>query len=170
MISKKSLASINHSSLADVSYYIYDTDIGKITIASNNEAIISVNFGITEEFGECRPTELISRAAQQLNEYFAGKRRVFDVPIQAMGTPFQKLVWNALMTIPYGETRSYKQIAMMIGKPKACRAVGMANNRNPIAIIIPCHRVIGSDGSLVGYGGGLDIKKQLLSLEKRIMP
>ena len=87
------------------------------------------------------------------------------MPVFAAGTPFQQLVWEALKTIPYGETRSYKDIAVQIGKSKACRAVGMANNRNPIAIIIPCHRVIGSKGELVGYGGGLDIKKQLLRLE-----
>ena len=94
-----------------------------------------------------------------------GKRKSFDLPLKPEGTEFQKKVWNALLDIPYGETRSYKDIAVAIGNPKACRAVGMANNRNPISIIIPCHRVIGANGSLVGYGGGLPIKIELLNLE-----
>ncbi|NLX63372.1 MAG: methylated-DNA--[protein]-cysteine S-methyltransferase [Clostridiaceae bacterium] len=110
-------------------------------------------------------TALIRKASRQIDEYLKGDRKIFDLPIFAVGTPFQQMVWEALKTIPYGETRSYKDIAVQIGKAKACRAVGMANNRNPIAIIIPCHRVIGSKGALVGYGGGLDIKKHLLGLE-----
>jgi len=114
---------------------------------------------------EIEETALIKETSKQLDEYLEGKRKNFDLPVFAAGTPFQQLVWEALKTIPYGETRSYKDIAVQIGKSKACRAVGMANNRNPIAIIIPCHRVIGSKGELVGYGGGLDIKKQLLRLE-----
>lgn len=169
MISKKTLTIIKNSSPADFSYYVYNTVLGKITIACNKETIIAVNFGAIEEFGECKPTQLTDRAAQQLNEYFTGERQIFDIPIYAEGTPFQKLVWNALQTIPYGQTRSYKEIAVMIGKPKACRAVGMANNKNPISIIIPCHRVIGSDGSLTGYGGGLSIKKYLLALEQNTL-
>ena len=115
-------------------------------------------------------TAIIKEASQQLDEYLEGRRKRFDLPVFAKGTPFQLLVWEALKTIPYGETRSYKDIAIQIGKAKACRAVGMANNRNPLSIVIPCHRVIGSKGELVGYGGGLDIKKQLLCLEgKKIM-
>ena len=109
---------------------------------------------------------LLKKAAKQLTEYFAGKRREFDLPLDFTGTGFQKKVWAALLTIPYGETRSYGEIAKQIGNPKACRAVGMANNRNPIAIICPCHRVIGADGSLVGFGGGLPAKQFLLDLEK----
>jgi methylated-DNA-[protein]-cysteine S-methyltransferase len=111
-------------------------------------------------------TPLLKQAASQLKEYFDGKRKNFDLPLSFNGTPFQIADWRALLSIPYGETRSYKQIAEQIGSPKACRAVGLANNRNPISIIIPCHRVIGSDSSLVGYGGGLDIKERLLALEK----
>lgn len=107
------------------------------------------------------------QAVQELAEYFAGKRTEFTVPLHENGTPFQKRVWAALRTIPYGETRSYGQIAEQIGNPGGARAVGMANNRNPIMIITPCHRVIGADGSLVGFGGGLSVKEYLLELEKR---
>jgi len=101
----------------------------------------------------------------QLQEYFAGKRRVFDFPLDLRGTDFQLACWRALVTIPYGETRTYADIARAVGKPHAFRAVGMANNRNPVAIVVPCHRVIASDGTLCGYGGGLDVKRKLLELE-----
>ena len=112
-------------------------------------------------------TPFLRDAAKEINEYLSGKRKKFDIPIKLYGTDFQLSVWNALLTIPYGETRSYRDIAQQIGNAKACRAVGMANNRNPIAIIVPCHRVIGADGSLTGFGGGLELKQQLLELERR---
>mgnify|MGYP000773019812 CR=1 FL=1 len=112
-------------------------------------------------------TPLLQEAEEQLNEYFAGARREFDLPLAPKGTPFQKAVWAEMNKIPYGETRTYGQIAAQIGRPTACRAVGMANNRNPIVIVIPCHRVLGYDGKLTGYAGGLDIKERLLALEKR---
>jgi O-6-methylguanine DNA methyltransferase len=102
---------------------------------------------------------------RELNEYFAGKRRDFTFPLDLRGTPFQLSCWRALLDIPYGETRSYADIARAVGRPQGFRAVGMANNRNPIAIVVPCHRVIASDGTLCGYGGGLDIKRKLLELE-----
>jgi O-6-methylguanine DNA methyltransferase len=105
---------------------------------------------------------------EELNEYFAGQRRQFDFPLDLRGTDFQLACWKALLTIPYGETRSYADIARAVGKPNAFRAVGMANNRNPIAIVVPCHRVIAADGTLCGYGGGLDIKRRLLELEGAI--
>ena len=105
-------------------------------------------------------------AIQQLEEYLSGKRKVFDLPLKVEGTAFQKKVWKALCSIAYGETRSYKEIAIQIGNEKACRAVGMANNKNPIGILIPCHRVIGTNHKLVGYAGGLDKKEFLLKLEK----
>ncbi len=111
------------------------------------------------------PTPLLRRAVQELQAYFAGERRTFDWPLAPAGTPFQQAVWAALREIPYGETRTYGQIAARIGRPKACRAVGMANNRNPIAIIVPCHRVVGASGALVGYAAGLSVKEQLLRLE-----
>jgi methylated-DNA-[protein]-cysteine S-methyltransferase len=102
---------------------------------------------------------------RELDEYFAGERRKFTLPLDLRGTPFQLACWNALLEIPYGETRSYADIARAIGHPQAFRAVGMANNRNPVAIVVPCHRVIASSGSLCGYGGGLDLKRKLLELE-----
>lgn len=156
----------NPPNMSGNSYFIYDTAIGKITIASDGKSITAVHFGEREEPAEYCHTEPLDLAAEQLDEYFAGNRWSFDVPLLPSGTPFQKLVWAALQKIPYSETRSYKQIAIIIGKPLASRAVGMANNKNPILIMIPCHRVVGSDGSLVGYAAGLQIKEQLLTLEK----
>lgn len=113
-----------------------------------------------------KETPLLQEAATQLSEYFAGNRTAFNIPMSPTGTAFQKKVWQVLQTIPYGETWSYKKVAMAIGNPNASRAVGMANNKNPIAIIVPCHRVIGANGKLVGYAGGLDIKSHLLQLEQ----
>lgn len=110
-------------------------------------------------------TKLLREAAQQLEAWLTGQSRSFDLPLSPEGTPFQREVWQALRSIPYGETRSYKDVAAAIGRPRAYRAVGNANNRNPLPIIIPCHRVIGADGSLVGYGGGLWLKSVLLRLE-----
>ena len=150
--------------------FYYDYPIGGIGIAEDNGAISRVGFlgNSKKDFNgfDAGETPLIKKAAAQLAEYFTGKRTEFDLPLAAAGTEFQRSVWRALQTIIFGETRSYGAIAALIGNPKACRAVGMANNRNPIVIIIPCHRVIGHDGSLTGYGGGLDIKQYLLDLEK----
>ncbi len=149
--------------------FFYHYPIGMIGIAEDNGAICRVFFGRDKVPSgyEIAETPLIIRAAKQLTEYFKGKRMEFDLPLAPKGTDFQVAVWNALQTIPAGETRSYKEIARMVGNPKASRAVGMANNRNPIAIFIPCHRVIGQDGSLTGYAGGLPVKEYLLRLEKR---
>ncbi len=110
---------------------------------------------------------ILQQAVQQLNEYFQGERKTFQLPLAPKGTPFQMRVWQALQSIPYGVTWSYKQLAEAAGSPKGYRAAGLANNRNPISIIIPCHRVIGADGSLTGYGGGLEIKALLLELENK---
>ncbi len=148
--------------------FFYDTKIGRIAITDDGKNIIGVERadGVnTKDMNVCE-TELLKEAAEQLVEYLDGFRKTFDLPLNPQGTEFQKKVWNALCDIPYGETRSYKQIAEAVGNHKASRAVGMANNRNPIMIFIPCHRVIGSNGSLVGYGGGLDMKEKLLLLEK----
>jgi len=109
---------------------------------------------------------LTDKTASELKEYFSGRRKSFDIPLAPQGTQFQRNVWDALCQIPYGETRTYKEIAKAIGKPNASRAVGMANNKNSILLLIPCHRVIGSNGSLVGYAGGIDIKEKLLQLEQ----
>lgn len=108
-----------------------------------------------------------SEPVQQLKEYFRGERKQFQLPLDLRGTPFQRKVWNALQEIPYGETRAYAEIAVVVGNPRAVRAVGHANGRNPIPIIVPCHRVIRTNGSLGGYGGGLDVKESLLALEAR---
>ncbi|HKM05849.1 MAG TPA: methylated-DNA--[protein]-cysteine S-methyltransferase [Sphaerochaeta sp.] len=146
-------------------YFKYDSPFGPITLASDGYSLTGVDFGVKEvAYGV--EIKIFSWAKKELDEYFAGKRKTFTVPLQTFGTPFQQQVWASLLTIPYGETRSYEDVAIQIGNPKACRAIGMANNRNNIGIIIPCHRVIGKDGSLVGYGGGLDKKIILLDLEK----
>jgi len=123
----------------------------------------------SENKGEKRESELIRRMYKQFVEYLDGKRKVFDLPLLLKGTDFQKQVWQALRDIPYGETRSYKQIAVAIGNPKAVRAVGMANNRNPLLIVVPCHRVIGTDGKMVGYAAGVDKKEFLLRLEGSLL-
>ena len=148
----------------------YETSIGRLGIAENGQAITNVFFKNNKKPANCQEataTPLLEKAAQQIKEYLAGKRRGFDLPLEMEGTEFQQKVWQALTTIPYGQTRSYKQIAEQVGSPKACRAVGLANNRNPIALVVPCHRVIGADGKMVGFGGGIDLKIALLSLEKR---
>lgn len=146
--------------------YNYSTPIGDICITANDKAITGVCFGARGPGGQ-KETELIKRAHAQLAEYLEGKRRRFDVPLEPAGTEFQRSVWDALRGIPYGRTRSYKQIAQAVGNDNACRAVGLANNKNPIPIFIPCHRVIGADGSLTGFAGGLDVKEKLLKLEKQ---
>ena len=144
---------------------IYSSTFGDILIESNGKAITKVKLVDNKDVTPA-PDTLTKKAAKQLDEYFSGKRKVFDLPLDPQGTEFQRSVWRALKEIPYGETRSYKQIANAIGNPKACRAVGMANNKNPIWIIIPCHRVIGADGSLTGYGGGIKMKQKLLEIER----
>ena len=145
--------------------YYYDTYAGKIGISEEDGAITDIVLKTID--GPVEETELIRETKRQLDEYFAGKRKDFDVPTRLNGTEFQKRVWLVLRDIPYGKTASYKDIAAAVGCPKGYRAVGMANNRNPISIIYPCHRVVGSDGSLTGYGGGLDVKAKLLELERR---
>lgn len=145
---------------------VCESKIGPLTILCDDEALLAIDFGRSEpENAIKKQTELMERTVGQLEEYFSGNRTMFDLPLKPEGTEFQKKVWNALLMIPYGDTRSYKDIAVQIHNPKGCRAVGMANNRNPIPIIIPCHRVVGANGTLVGYGGGLDIKVKLLELE-----
>lgn len=148
--------------------WVYATSIGPIEIAEQDGAITDVVFGQRLWIAEAttEETPLIREAASQLEAFLEGKQKAFDLPLAPQGTAFQKEVWHALLSIPYGETRSYGQIAAQIGRPKACRAVGMANHHNPISILIPCHRVIGAQGDLVGYGGGLELKEKLLNLEK----
>lgn len=144
-----------------------DSPIGILRLGEEDGAITELLFGRRDDGAVEGNSPLLRRAEEQLREYFAGKRKKFDLPLSPKGTEFQRRVWDALLTIPYGETRSYAEIAALSGCSKGFRAVGMANHNNPISIFIPCHRVIGKSGSLTGYGGGLDTKKFLLELEKR---
>ncbi|MBM6938052.1 methylated-DNA--[protein]-cysteine S-methyltransferase [Pseudoflavonifractor phocaeensis] len=142
------------------------TPLGTMTLVGEGEAITGLFLP-----GQRAPavpesaSPVLERGRAQLLDYLAGRRRVFDLPLRPAGTPFQRRVWAALSAIPWGETRTYGQIARNIGAPKAARAVGQANHRNPIPIFIPCHRVIGAGGALTGYGGGLELKRMLLQLE-----
>jgi len=155
----------------NVFYYRLDGGVA-IGIAEEGDAITELFFEhhVPASFSKAESrkleTPLIKEAALQVRNYLSGGLRDFSLPLALRGTDFQVAAWKALQTIPYGETRSYKDMAGQIGRPKAVRAVGMANNRNPVSIIVPCHRVIGHDGSLVGYGGGLPLKRRLLDLER----
>lgn len=144
----------------------WNSPIGNLLIEEDDKGISRISFCGDDKFwGKENITPLLERAIEELDEYFRGQRTVFDVPLSLNGTEFQKTVWRALQRIPYGETKSYSDIAIMVNNPKAVRAVGMANNKNPIMIMVPCHRVIGKNGKLVGYAAGLDVKKKLLELE-----
>ncbi len=149
--------------------FFYETEIGIIGIRENNKSITDIYFSKVETNDNIKETELIKECFKQLKEYFDGSRVKFDLPLEVKGTEFQKKVWNELLKIPYGQTKSYKDIAIAIGNERASRAVGMANNKNPIPIIIPCHRVIGSNGKLVGYAGGVNVKEKLLNIEKIVI-
>ncbi|MDE5623501.1 MAG: methylated-DNA--[protein]-cysteine S-methyltransferase [Alistipes sp.] len=145
----------------------FDTPVGPLTVVASDRAVTAVRFGAAGEPAASAgaSTPLLRQAVGELREYFAGTRREFSLPLAPTGTPFQQQVWAALREIPYGRTRTYGQIAAQIGRPKACRAVGMANNRNPLAIVVPCHRVVGASGALTGYAAGLSVKEKLLALE-----
>ncbi|HEX6921451.1 MAG TPA: methylated-DNA--[protein]-cysteine S-methyltransferase [Actinomycetes bacterium] len=146
-----------------------DSPVGPLLLTSDGRALTRVLFDADPDPDwSAQPCELLDRAVEQLREYFAGERTEFDLPLAPDGTPFQRRVWEALRTIPYAETISYRQLADRVGNPSASRAVGLANGRNPISLVVPCHRVIGADGSLTGYGGGLDRKRTLLDLERRV--
>lgn len=149
--------------------FFYETEIGIIGIRENNKSITDIYFSKVDTNDNIKETELIKECFKQLKEYFDGSRVKFDLPLEVKGTEFQKKVWNELLKIPYGQTKSYKDIAIAIGNERASRAVGMANNKNPIPIIIPCHRVIGSNGKLVGYAGGVNVKEKLLNIEKIVI-
>ena len=145
----------------------YSSPIGPVEISGTPGGIVSLTFVKTRRPSDRNLPECVKKGIQQLDEYFKGIRTSFSLKLVLQGTPFQKLVWRRLKKIPYGTLASYGEVARAIGKPKAYRAVGNANNKNPVAIIIPCHRVIGSDGTLVGYGSGLWRKEWLLDHEKR---
>ena len=158
-------------------YMYMDSPVGALKLVAHDHALVAVMWD-NEDHKRVRLAELIEdhqhpmllRVKKQLEQYFAGQRQQFDLPLDFQGTDFQQQVWQTLLTIPYGETRSYKEIAVQIGNEKAVRAVGAANGKNPIAIIAPCHRVIGASGALVGFAGGLDKKQILLSLEQSQIP
>jgi methylated-DNA-[protein]-cysteine S-methyltransferase len=152
---------------------IIGSPVGKLTLVATDDGLAGVLWEKEGPAGPALKVELeddekhpvLLEAEKQLGEYFAGRRKAFDLKLDVEGTPFQRAVWSALQTIPFGETRSYADIARQIGNPAAVRATGAANGRNPVSIVVPCHRVIGSTGKLTGFGGGLDVKARLLALE-----
>lgn len=149
-----------------IRYAFYDFDFGKLKIGYTDTAIILLK-QVTQIDADNTPSALSDMCFGQVSEYLKGGRRAFDFTYELHGTEFQKKVWHILCKIPHGETRPYKQIAAAIGNPKASRAVGMACSRNPVMVVVPCHRVIGTDGSFTGYAGGLAMKKALLELERK---
>lgn len=156
--------------MTEQTYCHIDSPIGRLTLISNGVALSAILFAEQSPPQQARrgSDAVLQKCCQQLEQYFAGQRQEFDLPLAPAGTDFQQQAWRALCGIPYGETRSYRQQAEAIGKPTAVRAIGAANGRNPIPVVIPCHRVIGSDGSLTGYAGGVKIKQQLLALERAL--
>ena len=154
--------------MANAVYFsIMDSPLGSLTVASTGKGLASIHFGLNIPSDGVINDEPNRKAMQQLQEYFDGLRTQFDLALDLQGTPFQMAVWDELRKIPYGSTCSYIDIARALGKPGAARAVGMANHENPVAVVIPCHRVVGSNGSLTGYAGGLHIKQQLLGIEQQ---
>lgn len=147
--------------------WIMESPIGHLGILVDETHLLNIFFGDIKAKGTVRKTALIEEVEKQLNEYFSGKRKDFNLSLNPKGTEFQKTVWDKLLEIPYGSTISYKELAKMVKNEKYSRAVGMANNKNPIPIIIPCHRVVGAKGDLVGYRGGIPIKEKLLEIERK---
>jgi methylated-DNA-[protein]-cysteine S-methyltransferase len=146
-----------------------DSPVGPLLLTSDGAALTRLLFDAEPDPAwSTEPCAVLDDAVTQLREYFAGERTDFDLPLEPAGTPFQQATWLRLREIPYAETINYGQLALRVGNPHASRAVGLANGRNPISIVVPCHRVIGADGSLTGYGGGLDRKRTLLDLERRV--
>jgi len=150
--------------------HYYQSPVGCLRLTANDKALTALQLlkdVSCESKSEIPSNVIIQQTCKQLDEYFAGKRKTFELPLNPAGTPFQQKVWSALQQIPYGKTISYAQLAQSVDNPKACRAVGSANGKNPIIIIIPCHRVINADGRLGGFACGLEVKKQLLDLEQK---
>lgn len=148
-------------------YFIYRTPMGRVSIASDGSALTHFAFGPVPFEGQQHATELTNRASSEVLEYLAGKRTAFDVPLNASGSAFQRAVWKEISRIPYGQTRTYAEIAQRLGKPGALQAVGQACGRNPLPLFVPCHRVVGSNGKLGGYAFGPAIKKFLIELEAK---
>jgi methylated-DNA-[protein]-cysteine S-methyltransferase len=156
-----------------LAYKIIGSPVGKLKLVASDKGLVAILWEKDRprrvrlnELVENKEHPVLVETERQLNEYFAGKRKAFSIALDMRGTQFQKNVWEALLAIPFGETRSYGQLAKQLGNPRASRAVGAANGRNPVSIIVPCHRVIGSSGKLTGFAGGLDTKAHLLGLEK----
>ena len=155
-----------------MNYSYIHTPVGTLLLAGTEDAVVRILFSQKGHPAQPQsdwvlsPTRALNEAARQLQEYFTGQRRVFSLPLAPQGTAFQRMVWLKLQEIPYGERISYGELARHMGNPKACRAVGAANGANPLPIVVPCHRVVGSNGSLTGFGGGLPVKKLLLELEQ----
>lgn len=157
-----------------LAYKTMESPVGKLKLVASDEGLVAVLWQ-NDRPSRVRVGELVEdnrhpillKAERQLREYFDGKRKEFEIPLDMRGTTFQKNVWEALLAIPFGETRSYGQLAKQLGNPNATRAVGAANGRNPLSIIVPCHRVIGSTGNLTGFGGGITTKEHLLNLEEK---
>jgi methylated-DNA-[protein]-cysteine S-methyltransferase len=157
-----------------LSYKFIDSPIGRLKLVASDKGLVAILWESDNprrvrlsDLAEKNDHPSLVETERQLREYFAGKRKTFSLPLDMRGTPFQNHVWEALLAIPFGETRSYGQLANQLGNPRATRAVGAANGRNPIAIIVPCHRVLGSTGKLTGFAGGLEAKAHLLGLEGR---
>jgi methylated-DNA-[protein]-cysteine S-methyltransferase len=155
-------------------YKFIDSPVGKLKLVAGEKGLVAILWENDNPrrvvLGDLREDDrqpILVEAERQLKEYFEGKRRGFSIPLDMRGTPFQQSVWEALLAIPFGETRSYGQLAKQLGKPTAMRAVGAANGRNPISIVVPCHRVIGSSGKLTGFAGGLEAKEHLLKIESK---
>jgi methylated-DNA-[protein]-cysteine S-methyltransferase len=151
-----------------LNHLLLDSPVGTLRLWSNGRQLVRIEFNASEAGPadtQRQDDPVLQRGGEQLEEYFAGKRRTFDLPLAPQGTAFQHSVWRALAEIPWGQWRSYGDIARAIGRPRAVRAVGAANGRNPLPIVVPCHRVVGSDGSLTGFAGGLETKRYLLELE-----
>jgi methylated-DNA-[protein]-cysteine S-methyltransferase len=168
-------SSIGKETVMSLAYKMIETPVGKLKLVASDNALVAIlwekdnprRVRLSELFADDRRPVLVE-TQRQLSEYFSGKRKTFSITLEMRGTRFQKDVWEALLAIPFGETRSYGQLATQLGNPRATRAVGAANGRNPLSIVVPCHRVIGSSGKLTGFAGGLEVKEHLLALEKRL--
>ncbi|MDH3706004.1 MAG: methylated-DNA--[protein]-cysteine S-methyltransferase [Acidimicrobiia bacterium] len=164
--------------MTDLCERAVDTPIGRLRLVADDDKLVAVLWpdedpgtrGLEPRAGGAGGHPVLDRTARQLDEYFSGRRTTFDLPLAPDGTDFQRQAWTALRAIPYGETRTYAQQAEAIGRPTAVRAIGAANGRNPLPVVVPCHRVIGADGSLTGFAGGVDAKRFLLDLEARQTP
>jgi methylated-DNA-[protein]-cysteine S-methyltransferase len=167
MAGRTQRAPVGKSSQAAVFKALYESPIGPLEVAGTEEGILSIEFSERSAVPAGRPAPCLKECFRQLEEYFAGRRRAFTLRLDLRGTPFQKRVWSELLKVPFGRTVAYRDIAAALGNPRSTRAVGGANHRNPVSIVVPCHRVIGADGGLTGYGGGLRRKEWLLAHEKK---